>query len=330
MKKNKIFISYSHKDDKWLEILNTHIKVLKLKGINIDVWDDTKIIAGQKWKEEIEKSLNESFIAILLISTDYLASDFIINNELSNLLFNAENKGTKIISLILRPCSFLDNTELSQFQAVNKPDKPLIKYKSAGRDEILLKLMKIIEYYINDIQYNKNETIKEEYPKNKHIEIINKNNKVDYSKIKLLIDFNKPIRLFGCYEIFDLRRILTFTYESYIEEEIYYDVSSRFWIDFCSLFNVLNDRNPKQFSILKSIIYYKKESHGLKIDINLLIDELFILIINNNNISIFKDKLVERIKLVNKFILENKVDIRNKPISGVYKNMMNFIKINEK
>ena len=54
-------------------------------------------MSGEKWKQKIEKALNDASIAILLISADFIASDFIINNELQPLLKNAEEKGTVIL-----------------------------------------------------------------------------------------------------------------------------------------------------------------------------------------------------------------------------------------
>lgn len=79
--KCKIFISYSHKDKEYFDRLLVHLKVLKNLDGGFDEWSDIKIRAGQKWKEEIAGALANSDIAILLISTDFLASDFIINNE---------------------------------------------------------------------------------------------------------------------------------------------------------------------------------------------------------------------------------------------------------
>ena len=69
----KIFISYSHKDEKWKERVVTHLGVLQ----ELEVWDDRKIEAGEDWFPEIEKAINESHAAILLITANVLTSNFI-------------------------------------------------------------------------------------------------------------------------------------------------------------------------------------------------------------------------------------------------------------
>lgn len=124
-KRKKIFISYSHKDKIYFERLNVHLKPLEKKGL-IEPWSDTRISAGEHWKKEIQKALDAAQVAVLLISADFLASDFIVDNELPPLLTKANNEGATIIPIILKPCRFVRESNLSKFQAINIPEEPLI------------------------------------------------------------------------------------------------------------------------------------------------------------------------------------------------------------
>jgi hypothetical protein len=143
-----VFISYSHIDRSFLGRLQVHLRPL-VKESRIDLWDDTRIKAGEKWKQEIEKALNRSAIAILLISADFLASDFIVDNELPPLLRAAEEKGTTILPVIVKPCRFLRDKNLSVFQAINDPREPLIKLGEADQEELYAHIAERVENEIH-------------------------------------------------------------------------------------------------------------------------------------------------------------------------------------
>lgn len=130
-----IFISYSHRDMIYLERLKIHLKPLERKGL-IDLWSDRSILSGDKWQDEIEKALERAAIALLLVSADFMASDFIVNNELQPLLKAAESKGTIIIPIVVKPCRFLRETTVSQFQAANDPSRPLCKLSEFEQEDI--------------------------------------------------------------------------------------------------------------------------------------------------------------------------------------------------
>jgi len=150
--KKKIFISYSQQDKEWLKRVKKHIKVLSLYNTDSDfeLWDDERISSGKDWKKEINNALSESTAAILLISTDFLGSDFIKNNELQPLLEKAEKEGTLILPLILSPCRFLKISGLNKFQAINNPETQILTQLSQhDQDVILEKLTDDVERYIN-------------------------------------------------------------------------------------------------------------------------------------------------------------------------------------
>ena len=138
----KVFISYSHKDADWLRRLRTQLKPVEREGI-IDQWDDTKIAAGLQWKEEIRNALETARVAVLLISANFLASDFIAEHELPTLLAHAEKGGTTIIPLILSPCVFT-STSLGRFQAINHPGHSLAALSALEQEEMLVKVAETI------------------------------------------------------------------------------------------------------------------------------------------------------------------------------------------
>lgn len=142
-KRTKVFISYSHKDREWLTRLRPHLRPLERDGAV--VWDDSRIQAGTPWKAEIEAALASTKVAILLISADFLASDFIVNNELPPLLEAAKHDGATILSVIVRPCRFTQNTELSRFQAINDPAEPLVRMRAAKREDMFVKVADAVE-----------------------------------------------------------------------------------------------------------------------------------------------------------------------------------------
>jgi len=141
--RSAVFVSYSHKDRRWLERLQIHLRPLE-RDHSIDVWDDTKIRPGTPWKSEIEKAISNAKVAILLVSADFLASDFVAKNELPPLLRAAEEEGAMILPIIVSPCRFV-RTPLGVFQAVNDPEKPLNSLKGANRERILTRVADVVE-----------------------------------------------------------------------------------------------------------------------------------------------------------------------------------------
>jgi hypothetical protein len=148
--RSKVLVSYSHADAMWLERLRVHLKPLERDGI-IELWDDTRIQAGARWRQEIRKAIDSAKVALLLISADFLASDFIVENELPPLLASAKEEGTVILPLIVSPSRFTHTESLSQFQAVNDPSKPLVAMSRSQQEVLLVKVAEIIEEVLTSV-----------------------------------------------------------------------------------------------------------------------------------------------------------------------------------
>jgi tetratricopeptide (TPR) repeat protein len=146
--RTRVFISYSHKDAEWLERLNVHLKPLEREG-RIDRWDDTKIRPGARWQEEIRHAITSAKVAVLLISADFPASDFMTTHELPPLLAAAEVGGAVILPVIVSPSRFERMPRLSQFQAVNPPSRPLVSMTGGEREAVFVKVADTIEAVLN-------------------------------------------------------------------------------------------------------------------------------------------------------------------------------------
>jgi hypothetical protein len=144
---NTVFISYSHEDIKFLDRLRVHMRPLEKLGL-MDLWDDWKIDAGDLWQAAIEEALGRARVAILLVSADFLASDFIVENELPPLLAKAESDGTRIVPIIVKPCRFLRDKNLSRFQAINDPATPLINMSEGDQEKVYDQLSQLVERHM--------------------------------------------------------------------------------------------------------------------------------------------------------------------------------------
>ncbi len=103
--KPTVFISYSHKDEKYKDMLLPHLKVLSQSG-RIIIWDDRNIDVGDKWYPEIEEAMSNAAIAVCLISHNFLSSDFISKEEVPFLLERCNKKGMHIIPILVHPCLY--------------------------------------------------------------------------------------------------------------------------------------------------------------------------------------------------------------------------------
>lgn len=138
-RRTRIFVSYSHQDDGWLKRLKVHLAPLERAGL-IDPWADTQIEAGQRWRNEIETALSAAKIAILLVSPDFLTSNFIRDSELPPLMAAAAVDGATILPVVVEPCLYRETPELEPYQSVNSPEEPLSLMDRSAAEQVLVKL----------------------------------------------------------------------------------------------------------------------------------------------------------------------------------------------
>ena len=124
MTKPTVFISYSHKDEDWKDRLVTHLGVLQREGL-LDPWDDSRIGAGEDWYREIQEAMNAASVAVLMVSIDFLNSDFIRREEVPRLLKRRKEEGLRIFPVIIRPCAWKHVKWLSRMNLRPKDGKPI-------------------------------------------------------------------------------------------------------------------------------------------------------------------------------------------------------------
>src|SRR5215831_18757939 len=113
--RSKLFISYSHRDEDWLERLKLHLALLERRGI-VHVWSDTQVRVGDRWEMEIEDALTDSRAAVLMVTPAFLASKYIWEQKLPRILRHA-SAGMLVFPLITKPCAWRIASELAERQA---------------------------------------------------------------------------------------------------------------------------------------------------------------------------------------------------------------------
>jgi len=92
--RDQVFISYSHEDTKWREDFEKHLKPYFRAG-SIKSWSDQQISPGSEWLTQIKTALTNTKVAVLLVTSDFIASDFIHEYELGPLLNEAKQGGVR-------------------------------------------------------------------------------------------------------------------------------------------------------------------------------------------------------------------------------------------
>lgn len=141
--RSQVFVCYSRKDEKWLERLRTMLAPL-MRNKRIDLWDDTRIAAGRKWREEIEEALERAKVAVLLVSDHFLASEFINKNELPPILQAAQERGLTVLWVYISYCLY-EETPIKSYQAAHRLLKPLQRFGAAKQKEVLKQVCQAIK-----------------------------------------------------------------------------------------------------------------------------------------------------------------------------------------
>ena len=124
----EVFYSYSHKDEELRDQLENHLAILKHQGI-ITNWHDRRIGAGKEWEGEIDEHLNTAYIILLLISSDFIASDYCYDVEMRRAMEHHEAEEACVIPIILRPVAW-EEAPFGKLQALPKDGKAVTLWEN--------------------------------------------------------------------------------------------------------------------------------------------------------------------------------------------------------
>jgi len=140
----KVFFSYSHHDETDRNELEKHLTVLKRQGF-IETWYDRRILAGSSLSQEIDQNLLESNLVLLLVSPDFLESDYCYSNEMQKALEMRRQCSAWIIPIILEHCDW-KNTPLKDLLVCPQDGKPVSDYPNPNKayTEVVQEIRRVI------------------------------------------------------------------------------------------------------------------------------------------------------------------------------------------
>ncbi|NET37412.1 MAG: CHASE2 domain-containing protein [Cyanothece sp. SIO1E1] len=143
----EVFFSYSHKDEALRDELEKHLSILQRQGV-ITGWHDRQIGAGSEWEGEISQHLESARVILLLVSADFLASDYCWNVEVARAMARHEARDARVIPVILRPVSW-ESAPFGKLQAVPKNAKPITSWEN--HDEAFLNVAQGITKVVHEL-----------------------------------------------------------------------------------------------------------------------------------------------------------------------------------
>lgn len=123
---SRLFFSYSHKDENLRDRLETQLALLQRQGV-IEVWHDRRITAGDEFAGRIDKELERADIILLLVSPDFLASDYCYDVEMTKALDRHAAGTARVIPVILRHCDW-HGAPFGKLLAAPKDGKPITSW----------------------------------------------------------------------------------------------------------------------------------------------------------------------------------------------------------
>jgi len=144
----EIFFSYAHEDEGLRDELEKHLSILKRQGV-ISGWHDRRIGAGREWEREIDAHLNTAQVILLLISPDFIASEYCWDVEVKRAMKRHEVGEARVIPVILRPVVW-EGAPFGKLKALPTDAKPVTKW--ANQDEAFEDIARGIQVAISKLK----------------------------------------------------------------------------------------------------------------------------------------------------------------------------------
>jgi hypothetical protein len=140
--RNKIFISYAREDLDWLQRLVEHLRPL-LETTSVELWSDQLLPHDTQWLPEILEALNATRVAVLLVTQDFIISEFIHTREIPSFHAAVEDGGITILWVYVNYCSYEEEVALYG-QPLNSTSVPLAALKTAEQEAELSRICQYI------------------------------------------------------------------------------------------------------------------------------------------------------------------------------------------
>jgi internalin A len=142
----KLFLSYSHHDEKAIDELRKDLKLMERNGL-IRPWSDHALTVGEPWEARILQELNEADIIVCQLSRDFLASDFCVLKELETAIQRKQRGEAELFAYVLKDCGWKEVPNLAKFQILPTPlpDRNRDKYWRTVAEELQKTITKLRE-----------------------------------------------------------------------------------------------------------------------------------------------------------------------------------------
>jgi len=155
----ELFFSYSHKDERMRDKLEKHLSALRRENV-IAGWHDRKIMPGGEWKDQIDEHIETAHIILLLVSAEFLNSDYCYDVELKRAIARHDAGEARVVPIILRPCDWV-NTPIGKLQALPRDGRPVSDFPTQDHafNEVARGVRRVVEEMSKSLQRGRDSSV---------------------------------------------------------------------------------------------------------------------------------------------------------------------------